>query len=109
MFQVTTTKRHALLSVRVEAPKMLAVPAQDCIGGHRRWQRGRRWTIAVARRCYPIVSIPAFLVVALFVSAALILTVVGLTIAAALRLPNRIANALILHASRRIHPRQSLS
>jgi len=68
-------------------------------------QGGRTWTIAVARRCYPLVSVPVFLVVALIVSAAVILTVIGLTLAAVLRLPITIAKTLVLRAPRSINPR----
>ena len=109
MFQAAPKKYDVLQSTWTAASGMRAIPTQDRAGIQRLGQRTRRSANALARRCYPLVSIPAFLIVSLFVSAALILAVVGLIIAAALRLPIRVATTLVLRASRSIYPKQSLS
>jgi hypothetical protein len=67
-------------------------------------QRGTQWSFA--RRFYPLVSIPVFLGISLFVTAALILSIVALILTAMLRFAIWIAGFLIFRSSGRSNDRQ---
>jgi hypothetical protein len=68
------------------------------------WQR--RTQRSFARNCYALVSIPAFLAVSLIVTAALMLTVVMLTVTAILRFVRWLAGSLIFRSQRRSNTKQ---